>query len=58
MWTCIDQAFSLSRTNSERVRKGMPFMCMVVEASSRRGPCSPAGRISIWDEDETRVRNK
>ena len=47
--TCIVQAFSFARTNSDSVKQGMPCNCMIVELSSRRGPCSPAGRISIFN---------
>lgn len=44
----IIHALSLSRMNSEKLRNGIPFKLIVVERSSRRGPCSPAGNISIY----------
>lgn len=43
----IAQVFSLARMNSDTVKKGIPRITMVVAASSRRGPSSPADKISI-----------
>jgi hypothetical protein len=51
--THIIHAFSLARTNSDAVRNGTRLTAATVSASRRRGPDSPAARISIWTERET-----
>jgi hypothetical protein len=43
----IAHIFTLARINSETVRNGIPCILMTVDVSKRRGPPSPAGRISI-----------
>ncbi len=45
--THIIHAFNFARTNSEVVRNGTRLKGATVSASRRRGPVSPAARISI-----------
>ncbi len=45
--THIIHAFNFARTNSEVVRNGTRLTIATVSASRRRGPDSPAARISI-----------
>ncbi len=45
--TYIIHAFNFARTNSEVVRNGTRLTVATVSASRRRGPDSPAARISI-----------
>ena len=47
--THIDHALTLALMNSVTVRNGTLPTIITVELSSRRGPSSPAGRISICD---------
>ena len=44
--TYIIHAFNFARTNSETVRNGTLLTAATVSASRRRGPDSPAARIS------------
>lgn len=54
--THIIHEFNFARTNSEVVRNGTRLTVATVSASRRRGPDSPAARISIWTiEDDKNV---
>jgi hypothetical protein len=46
--THIIHEFNFARTNSEVVRNGTRLTVATVSASRRRGPDSPAAKISIW----------
>ena len=48
--THIIHEFNLARTNSEVVKNGTRLTAATVSASRRRGPVSPAARISIYTE--------